>query len=117
MENKDFIKDGLTNDDIVDTIKKIILKKNSYDIKNISDEMDKYAKLREEFISFAERYPMLFELSIRNEDFDWKSLNYMLNMRSKIINNELSSDGATKIVGQEWFNKHIDIDKNKKRKF
>ena len=39
--------------------------------------------------------------------------------RNKIINNEMTSEGATKVVGQEWFNKHIDTTKfdNKKRKY
>ena len=31
----------------------------------------------------------------------------------------MTSEGATKVVGQEWFNKHIDTTKfdNKKRKY
>lgn len=119
MENKDFVKDGLTNDEIITTIKNIINRKKSDEMKEIKEEMDRYGKMREEFKSFADRYPMLFELSLRNDDFDWNSLNYMLNMRNKIINNEMTSEGATKVVGQEWFNKHIDTTKfdNKKRKY
>jgi hypothetical protein len=122
MDNKDFLTDGLTNEDIINEIKKIIERKNNDEIRNIGDEMERYEKIRNEFLKFAERYPMLFELSIRNENFDWNSLNYMLNMRNKIINNEMSSENATKIVGQEWFNKHIDPtkfdkNKNKKRKY
>ena len=38
-------------------------------------------------------------------------------MRTKIINDELTSDKASVIVGQNWYDKHITVeDTNKKRK-
>jgi hypothetical protein len=103
--NKDFIEDGLTNDGIIEVIKKIRDRLKDDDIRKIK-EMDRYIKLKEEFSFFSNRYPMLYELSIRNEDFDWKSLDYMLNMRNRIINDDMTSEDASVKVGQDWFNKY-----------
>jgi hypothetical protein len=33
-------------------------------------------------------------------------------MRNKIINDELTSEKASVIVGNEWYNKHININEN-----
>lgn len=117
-KEKDFISDGLNNEDISLTIKKIISRAKDKDVKELK-ENDKYELLKKEFDFFASRYPMLFDLAVRNENFPWDNLNYMLNMRNKIINDELSSEGASKIVGKEWFDKYVnlnDIPKNKKNK-
>jgi len=106
-QDKDFIKDGLDNDKIIETIKKIreVIEVNS------NDEI--IENLKKEHSFFAERYPMLFDLSTRtNEAFNWEYLNYFLSMRNKIINNELTSEKASVIVGNEWYNKHININEN-----
>ena len=117
-KEKEFLTDGLSNEELVVTISNIIKRNNEEEIKKLSD-MEKFEKLRGEFSFFSERYPMLFEMAIRDDNFPWDNLSYMLNMRNKIINNEMTSEGATKVVGQEWFNKHIDTTKfdNKKRKY
>jgi len=118
MEKKDFIKDGLSNEEIILTIKKIIERNKEDDIRKLT-EMDKYEKLKEEFNFFSDRYPMLFELSTRNENFNWNNLFYMLNMRNKIINDEMTSEDASKVVGKDWYDKYVDIKsipKNKKHK-
>ena len=53
---------------------------------------------------------MLFDISTRtDETFNWEYLNYFLSMRNKIINDELTSEKASVIIGQEWFNKHTNI--------
>lgn len=114
--DKEFVKDGLNNVELVNVINAIISRKKEI---NFKDENDKYEKLKIEFPLFAERYAMLFDMVIRDEEFDWNSFNYMINMRNKIINNELSSEEASKKVGEEWFNRYIDVskmNKNKKRK-
>lgn len=103
--NKDFIDDGLTNEGIVETIKKIKDRLKDGDIIKLT-EMDRYVKLKEEFSFFSQRYPMLYELSIRKGEFDWDSLNYMFNMRNRIINDEMTSEDASIKVGQDWFNKY-----------
>jgi hypothetical protein len=113
--NKDFIEDGMTNEDIIKTIKEIRNRMKDNDIKDLKEE-DRYAKLKEEFAFFSTRYAMLYELCIRKEEFDWKSLEYMLSMRNLIINNEMSAENVTKKVGQEWFDKYVDKSKLRKKK-
>ena len=50
------------------------------------------------------------------EEFNYDTLNYFLNMRDNIINNKMTSEEASKKVGQEWFDKNIDVSKIKKNK-
>lgn len=114
---KEFINDGLTNDEIIKTVYNIIMR--SKECKDITNSDEKYEKLKKEFSFFSTRYPMLFDLAIRDEQFPWDNLNYMLNMRNKIINDEMTSEKASKVVGEQWFNKYVDtstMTKNKKHK-
>ncbi len=109
MDNteKDFLKDGLDNEKIIEIIKKI---REVIDVKS-NDEI--IENLKKEYSFFADRYPMLFDISTRtDETFNWEYLNYFLSMRNKIINDELTSEKASVIVGNEWYNKHININEN-----
>jgi len=118
MSEKDFIKDGLKNDELISIIKEIIEKKNLDENKNLNIN-DKYEKLKLEYDFFSSRYPMLFDLTLRDGPFDWDSLNYFLTIRNKIINNEITNENASIKVGKEWFDKHVDtrnLHKNKKIK-
>ncbi len=109
-EKKDFEKDGLENETIIKIIKEIREKIE----KNLNIDISE--ELKKEYSFFAERYPVLFDISIRtNEAFNWEYLNYFLLMRTKIINDELTSDKASVIIGQEWFNKHTNINENKNK--
>lgn len=110
MAEKDFIKDGMGNEEIIATIKEIIAKKELDENKKLND-FDKYEKLKNEFTFFADRYPMLFELTLKNQDFDWNSLNYFLKMRNNIIENKMTSEDASIKVGKEWFDRHINVNK------
>lgn len=103
---KDFINDGLTNDEIIKNVYNIITRNK--ECKDIPNSDEKYEKLKTEFNFFSSRYPMLFELAISDEPFPWDNLNYMLSMRNKIINNEMTSENASKVVGEQWFNKFVD---------
>jgi len=117
-EVKDFISDGLTNDEIIKNVSMIIKDNKTDEYKNM-DGNEKYEKLKLKYDFFANRYPMLFELALKDEIFPWDNLNYMLSMRNKIINNELTSEGASKIVGEKWFDKYVDtstMTKQKKQK-
>lgn len=109
-KNKDFIDDGLDNVSIINTIKEIrniIENDNSYNIE----------KLKKEYNFFANRYPMLFDISVRKDEaFNWDYLNYFLNMRTKIVNNELTVEKASVIVGDEWYKKHVNITEEKSKK-
>ena len=109
MSQKDFISDGLTNEDIIRVIKEIREKIKEDMYSKETDEDKRYEKLKTEYEFFSTRYPMLFELSIRKTEFDWDSLNYMLSMRNKIENDEITSDKASTIVGKVWYDKHINI--------
>jgi hypothetical protein len=102
--DKDFVKDGLTNEELIQTIKDILKRKKELTYK---DDNDKFEKLKTEFPSFAERYLMLFEMVIRDGEFDWNSFNYMINMRNKIINDNMTSEEASAKVGQDWYDIHV----------
>jgi hypothetical protein len=114
----DFVKDGMTNDDIIKVMNEIIEKKKLDENKKLN-EYERYDKFKKEYEFFSERYPMLFDLSIRDGEFDWNSLNYFLTMRTRIIEGKMNSEEASIKVGKEWFDKHIDtstLHKNKKHK-
>jgi hypothetical protein len=103
--DKDFIKDGLENEKIIEIIGKVrkIIDRDSSDA---TIEL-----LKKEYSFFAERYPILFDMVTRKEDFNWNYLNYFLNMRNKIIKDEITNEKASVIVGEEWFKKHVDVSK------
>jgi len=114
-KEKEFITDGLSNEELIVNISNLIRRSKDEDMRKLND-MEKFEKLREEFKFFSERYPMLFEMAIRDENFPWDNLSYMLNMRNKIINDELTSDSASQIVGKEWFEKFVDVKGMPKKK-
>jgi hypothetical protein len=112
MDKKDFVEDGLSTNEIREKIKSIrqYLKNPN---NNTLEQKIEYLKLTESF--FVERYPFLFDMCIK-DDFNYETLNYFLDMRDNIINNKMSSEEASKKVGQEWFDKNIDVSKIKKNK-
>jgi len=109
-KQKDFIKDGMTNDDIINTLKKIrSVIENKFNNEIIEE-------LKKEHDLFSSRYPVLFELATRNdEQFNWEYLQYFLNMRSKIVNDEITSEKASVVVGEEWFKRHVNVNKDEKK--
>ena len=112
---KKFVEDGLTNDEIIKSISDVIKRRNEDEIKSLSDQ-DRFEKLYKEFEKFSGRYPMLFEMAVSNDIFPWDNLNYMLNMRNKIINDEMTAENASKRVGQDWYDKYVDKNKLNKKK-
>ena len=75
-EKKDFEKDGLENETIIKIIKEIREKIE----KNLNIDISE--ELKKEYSFFAERYPVLFDISIRtNEAFNWEYLNYFCSHR------------------------------------
>lgn len=114
MEKKDFVKDGLETSIIVDIIKKI---RKTIEGGGSMSYDEKVKALELEYASFIERYPMLFDMAARKETFDWTSFNYFLMMRQKIIDDEISSEKASVVIGQQWYDKYMNKeDPNKKRK-
>jgi hypothetical protein len=104
----DFVSDGLDTKEIRDIVQDIMIiiennknkTKHEDIINNIKNSDDVRFKL------FIERYPMLFDMVTKKEGFDYSSFEYFLMMRDKIIKKELTSEDASKHVGQVWFDKY-----------
>ena len=104
----DFVSDGLDTKEIRDIVQDIMIiiennkNKSTHEeiINNIKNSNDTRIKL------FTDRYPMLFDMVTKKEGFDYSSFEYFLTMRDKIIKKELTSDDASKHVGQVWFDKY-----------
>ena len=101
----DFVSDGLDNESIraiVRDIRSIIqqnagTKTHATIVNSISEDA--------KFKFFIERYPMLFDMVTKEVGFDFESLEYFLSMRGEIIKNNITSEEASKEVGQVWFDK------------
>ena len=104
----DFVKDGMETADIKTMVQDIVLYMTENKTKYSShDELLKEMKNSiEGILFFVERYPMLYVMVTKEEGFEYSSLEYFLGMRDKIINNQLSSEQASKEVGQVWFDKY-----------
>jgi len=110
----DFIKDGMESNDIKNLVQEIMLymteKKKSFS--SHEELLNSMKSSIEGLLFFEERYPMLYAMVTKEEGFDYASLEYFLNMRNKIIKNELSVEEASKEVGQVWFDKYYKNSKN-----
>jgi hypothetical protein len=103
----DFVKDGLDTNEIRNIVQDImiIIQDNKNKMKH--DDIINNIKTKEErFISFADRYPMLFDMVTREQGFDYQSFEYFLSKRDEIIKNKKPSDDVHKQVGQEMFDKY-----------
>lgn len=110
-DNKTFVEDGMTTADIRKTVQHI----RQYIEKGGSTPLeDRIKKLQQDHAFFVERYPMLFDMCVRPE-FDFNSLNYFLQKRDEIIQNKVTTEDASKQIGQEWFNKYVDVSKLQKK--
>lgn len=102
QDDKDFVKDGLSTEDIKKTVKAIRFTIEYSPIKDAA----LIDKIKSEYNFFATRYPMLFEMASRFDKFDYESFDYMLNIKEKIINDDITSKEASEKVGKDWFNKY-----------
>ena len=104
----DFVKDGMETADIKTMVQDIVLYMTENKAKYSSHEelLIGLKKSIEGILFFEERYPMLYAMVTKEEGFEYSSLEYFLGMRDKIINNQLSSEQASKEVGQVWFDKY-----------
>lgn len=109
--DKLFVKDGLTTEDIRKNIQQIRAYIEKGGNTSLSDKID---KLKQDYSFFVERYPMLFDMCTRS-DFNYQHLNYFLSKRDEIISDKISSEDASIQVGQEWFDKYVDVSKLKKK--
>lgn len=105
-EQPDFLSDGLDNKAICDIVQDImvIIHENkgavphTVLVNNISGN--------DKFKFFIERYPMLFDMVTKETGFEYSSLEYFLSMRDEIIKQRITSEEASKQVGQVWFDKY-----------
>lgn len=106
-DDQDFVKDGMGTNEIRNVVQDIMLyieeNRNKMEFEDIittlKDNIDKV-----EF--FEKRYPMLYQMVIKKEGFEYQSFEYFLKMREGIIQNQMTTDEASKIVGQNWFDKY-----------
>jgi hypothetical protein len=102
----DFLSDGLGNKEIKEIVQDIMSviheNKGKMPHANIVNKMTQDEKYK----FFIERYPMLFEMVSKESGFDYSSLEYFLSMREEIIKKNITSEEASKQVGQVWFDKY-----------
>jgi hypothetical protein len=106
-EDHAFVKDGMETNEIRTIVQDIMLyieeQRNKMDFKDIITGLkDNITNV--EF--FEQRYPMLYQMVTKEEGFEYKSFEYFLKMREGIIQNQMTSDDASKIVGQQWYDKY-----------
>jgi hypothetical protein len=106
-DNHDFVKDGMETNEIRTIVQDIMLyieeNRNKMEFKDIISSLKGNIN-RVEF--FEQRYPLLYEMVTREQGFEYQSLEYFLSMRENIIQNKITSEDASKVVGQVWFDKY-----------
>ena len=105
----EFVSDGLDNDGIRSIIKviiKVIQDKKAQNPQTAHADIVNSISQDDKFKFFIERYPMLFDMVTKDAVFDFNSLEYFLSMREEIIKKKITSDEASKQVGQVWFDKY-----------
>lgn len=100
--NVDFVKDGYTNEKLLEIISEI---RKKYDIENDDISDDNKKDFENNYKFFIERYPFLSDMSIK-KNIDMNRLYYMLALRQNIIDNKISFDDASKKVGNDMFNEY-----------
>jgi len=102
----DFLSDGLDNKAICDIVLDIMA--IIHDNKGKTSHTQIVNKISEDdkFKFFIERYPMLFDMVTKETGFEYSSLEYFLSMRDEIIKQRITSEEASKQVGQVWFDKY-----------
>lgn len=71
-----------------------------------SDIIDKKEHFSKLYPSFKETYPVLFEMSCK-ENIDKTMFNYITSMAIKIKDKEIKNEDATIEVGQTLFDKYV----------
>lgn len=101
-KNVDFVKDGYTNEKLLEIISEI---RKKYDIENTEFTDDNKKDFENNYKFFIERYPFLSDMSVK-KDIDMNKLYYMLELRQNIIDNKITFDDASKKVGNEMFEEY-----------
>ena len=99
LNTKTYISDSqLRNDEIIKIIEDI--QKSSIDYN------DKESHFSNIYPEFKENYPFLFSMACK-PNFDYKKFNYMMNLRTEIINKNLTVEDASKEVGTKFYNMYM----------
>lgn len=88
----------ISNEEIIEMVKDMTSSKLSV--------KEKESHFSKKYYEFYENFPFLFKMACE-PNFDNKTFQYMLNMRSKVINNNMSEFEASKEVGQKFFDKYM----------
>jgi hypothetical protein len=101
-ENIDFVKDGYTSEKIIEVIKEVREKYN-IDKNGITETYKK--DYEEKYKFFIERYPFLSDMAVK-KDINYDTLYYMLDLRNKIIDNTITFEDASKVIGNDMYDKY-----------
>lgn len=106
-DEHEFVKDGMETGEIRTVVQDIMIyiqeNKSKY---NHQDMLTNLKKDISRVVFFEERYPMLYQMVTKEEGFEYQSLEYFLQMRENIIKDKISTEEASKEIGQTWFNKY-----------
>jgi hypothetical protein len=102
----DFLSDGLDNKAICDIVQDIMAIIHDNKGKVPHTQIVNKISSDDKFKFFIERYPMLFDMVTKETGFEYSSLEYFLSMRDEIIKQRITSEEASKQVGQVWFDKY-----------
>jgi hypothetical protein len=103
----EFVSDGLDTNEIRNIVQDIMIIILNNKNKAKHEDIINNIKVQEErFKSFADRYPMLFDMITREEGFEYERFEYFLSKRDDIIKNKKPSDDVHKQVGQEMFDRY-----------
>ena len=69
-------------------------------------QKEKQRVYRKKFPEFVEKYPILFEMSTK-DNFDFQRLKFMLSLRNGIDNQSISQHDASVKVGQVLYNAYV----------
>jgi hypothetical protein len=105
-DEPDFLSDGLDNKAICDIVQDIMVILHDNKGKVPHAQLVNNISSEEKFKFFIERYPMLFDMVSKETGFEYSSLEYFLSMRDEIIKQRITSEEASKQVGQVWFDKY-----------
>jgi len=69
-------------------------------------QKDRARIFRRKYPEFAERFSSLFDMACA-QSFDMTCLESMLNLRDRILGNQMTVDDASKVVGQGLYDKYV----------
>lgn len=88
----------LSNEEIIQIVSEISQDSGS--------QKDKLRVYRKKFPEFADKYPVLFEMSTQ-DNFDLQRLKLMLSLRNRIENSTLTQHDASAQVGQVLYDAYV----------